>query len=86
MDYTQLSGILTIAFAILASISWFYSATVRAPHKDKIDKNGWTEAAIISDGNDVIERLRKQSFWSAVAAGLAGLSAIFQAINFYCNY
>jgi hypothetical protein len=77
--------IVTVLFAGLAAFFWFCSAVVRAPYKDIVDKNGWTEASIISDGNDVIETIRKQSYWSAWAALAAVAAAICQAIVLISN-
>ena len=78
-------NIATVVFALLAAGFWFYSAKARAPYKDKVDDDGWTSASITSNGNDVIETLKKQSYWSAWVAVAAAIAAFCQAITLACD-
>lgn len=79
MTVTQLN-LISAAFAFLAAVLWFFSATTQVKHKDKIDYNGFYEAAIESDGNDVIESAKIQQKWSRRGAYAAAVAALFQGI------
>jgi hypothetical protein len=86
MCFEDIKSILNIASAIsglLAAGFWFYSAKVRAPYKDEIDDEGWTISSLtsIENGNeyDLSKTLKKQSYWSAWAAGSAAIAALCQA-------
>jgi hypothetical protein len=59
MATTQLN-LLSAAFSFLAAILWFVSAMVQLKHKDRVGADGWIEASIISDENDVIESSKLQ--------------------------
>ena len=79
MTVTQLN-LLAAAFAFLAAVLWLVSATVQVKHKDKVDADGWTEASITSDGNDVIESGKLQQKWSRRGAYTAAVAAALQGV------
>lgn len=72
----------SIFFAFLAAVFWFISAYAYVTVKDEPDESGWVSATISSDGKDLIKSLKRQSFWSAIAAVCAGLAAILQLVAF----
>jgi hypothetical protein len=78
-------NVATVVFSLLAAGFWFYSAKARAPYKDKSDDDGWTSFSIASNGSDIIETLKKQSYWNAWVAGAAAIAAFCQAIALACD-
>jgi len=79
MTATQLN-LLSAAFAFLAALLWLVSATVQVNHKEKVDAEGWIEASITSDGNDVIESGKLQQKWSRRGAYAAAVAAALQGV------
>lgn len=73
-------NLLGAAFAFLAAVLWIVSAAVQVTHQDKTDADGWTEAAITSDGKNVIESGKLQQKWSRRAAYAAAAAAVMQGI------
>lgn len=73
-------NLLSSAFAFLAAVLWFISATVQVTHKDKVGSDGWIEASITSDGNDIIESGKLQQKWSRRGAYAAAVAALIQGI------
>jgi hypothetical protein len=79
MATTQLN-LLSAAFSFLAAFLWFVSATVQVKHKERVDADGWIEASITSNGNDVIESGKLQQKWSRRGAYAAAVAALLQGI------
>jgi hypothetical protein len=53
---------------------------VRVRYRNNSDKDGWTAASLTDDaGNDIVETLGRQSFWSAWGAVAAAVAALCQA-------
>ena len=75
--FTWVSVILALASAGL----WFTACFVGARYKPTTDAEGWTDAAITSDGYDVIQTAKRQLKWNAWGAAVAGLAATFQGVT-----
>jgi hypothetical protein len=79
MATTQLN-LLSAVFSFLAAFLWFVSAMVQVKHRDRVNADGWIEASITSDGNDVIESGKLQQKWSRRGAYAAAVAALLQGI------
>jgi hypothetical protein len=66
---------------LLAAFLWLKSTLVKVPYQETKDVHGWTEAAIISNGADVLETAREQTRWSKWAACAASVSALCQSVS-----
>jgi hypothetical protein len=80
----NLKNAFTWAAVILAFASaglWFAACFVGARYKPIVDADGGTDAAIISDGQDVIRTAKRQLKWNAWAAAVAGLATICQGVT-----
>lgn len=73
-------NLLSAGLAFLAAILWLISATAQVKAKDKIGADGWADASINSDGNDVIESAKLQQKWSRRAAYAAAAAATIQGV------
>lgn len=69
------------AFAFVAVVLWYRSATVQVPHEDKPGTDGWHSAAIVVDGSNFINTAISQALWSKRAAYAAALAALFQGVE-----
>lgn len=68
-----------ILFGLLSAFLWIKSSTsfVKA-----VEHDNYSSADLIdSDGNDVVETLKKQSYWNKLAAAAAAIAAFLQAIS-----
>lgn len=63
--------------AFFAAIAWLISATCRIPDVPTQQFTGVSNAGVPA----VIRAIRRQSWWSAIAAVLAALAALFQGID-----
>jgi hypothetical protein len=73
-------NLLSAGLAFLAAILWLVSATAQVKAKDKVGADGWIEASIVSDGNDVIESAKLQQKWSRRGAYAAAAAAAIQGV------
>ena len=84
MENKDILDIIVIVSAFLASGFWFASGVVRIKYEPKTNDDGFTEASISRGGSDVFATLDRQSYLSAIAALLAGVSAVSQGIIVLC--
>lgn len=72
----------SIICGVLSAIFWFASSIVKVKANGAPSHDGWGGGSVQDEnGNDVVQTLSKQSRWNSVAAMLAAVSAITQAIS-----
>lgn len=84
MDSKTLFSILSIIFGSLSALCWLLSAVVKVKTNNAPKHDGWGGGIVQdSEGNDVVETLKKQSIWNTRAAIFAALTAALQVIYAY---
>jgi hypothetical protein len=86
MDPKTLFSALSIIFGSLSALCWLVSALVKVKANNAPKHDGWGGGIVQdSEGNDVVETLKKQSIWNTRAAILAALTAAFQVTYTYLS-
>ncbi len=75
---------LSIISGVLSAICWIISSVVKTKANGAPSHDGWGGGSVQDgNGNDVVQTLKKQSIWNSIAAMLASVAAITQAIATY---
>lgn len=81
MDLKTISSGLSILFGLISALCWLISAFVKVKANNAPRHDSWGGGIVQdSEGNDVVETLKKQSIWNTRAAIFAALTAAFQVV------
>lgn len=76
--------LLSVFSGVLSAICWIISSVVKTKANGAPSHDGWGGGSVQDgNGNDVVKTLIKQSRWNSIAAFLAAVAAITQAIATY---